>query len=342
MERKNIVIDYIRERIESGEWKKGDKIKSENILSKELGVSRVTVREALSVLAEENLIEKHHGSGTFVKNGAKKYVVILINEDRIMSLLEMMYKYYVDRLKKKLSEMGFIPMVFIFQENNLKLEEYINVPVNETFAVIYFDSIKDMPLDIYRLNQVPIIICGSVSPLEVPSVYISNILYVHSIIELIKKHKYKNVLVFSYNLAPRNDRLWMVSNYYLMEYIRNNYDLCELNFRPNERKIREAVKNKLNSLTEKPDVIVFFDDTIYKYSSLIFEKYKNIFENTDIISHINKQQDYMFPFPVCRVEIDLDLVVDRTVMLVNNISKGNVLESYELIPEIKGEEYLKS
>src|SRR4029079_11569906 len=56
----------ISQRITRGEYAAGTQLPSESELSRELGVSRVTVREALRVLAQENVVVKVQGRGTFV------------------------------------------------------------------------------------------------------------------------------------------------------------------------------------------------------------------------------------------------------------------------------------
>src|SRR5437588_1923867 len=60
----------ITQRISRGEYPSGSQLPSESELSRELGVSRVTVREALRVLAQENLLVKAQGRGTFVAENA--------------------------------------------------------------------------------------------------------------------------------------------------------------------------------------------------------------------------------------------------------------------------------
>lgn len=60
------VIDRLKSDIEKGIFKENDKLPSEFELSKSLGVSRATLREALRLLEEENVIVRRHGVGTFV------------------------------------------------------------------------------------------------------------------------------------------------------------------------------------------------------------------------------------------------------------------------------------
>ncbi|MDD6466578.1 MAG: GntR family transcriptional regulator [Erysipelotrichaceae bacterium] len=60
------VKDYILSHIESGVYQVGQMIDSELVLADRLQVSRVTVRDAIRDLVEENILEKEHGRGTFV------------------------------------------------------------------------------------------------------------------------------------------------------------------------------------------------------------------------------------------------------------------------------------
>ncbi|MDQ4123369.1 MAG: GntR family transcriptional regulator [Acidobacteriota bacterium] len=58
--------NVLREKIASGAFSPGDRLPTESELIKQYGVSRITVRQALGTLAEEGLIERQQGRGTFV------------------------------------------------------------------------------------------------------------------------------------------------------------------------------------------------------------------------------------------------------------------------------------
>ncbi len=60
------VFEQLKEQILNNEWKKGEKIPSENELAALLGVSRVTVRNALQKLTSLGLIETRFGEGSFI------------------------------------------------------------------------------------------------------------------------------------------------------------------------------------------------------------------------------------------------------------------------------------
>jgi GntR family transcriptional regulator len=56
----------IRTRIQSGEWKVGQRIPSERSLSASLNVSRATVRQGIENLVKEGVLRREQGRGTFV------------------------------------------------------------------------------------------------------------------------------------------------------------------------------------------------------------------------------------------------------------------------------------
>ena len=60
------IADKLRARISSGNLKAGDQIPVEGALCDEFGVSRITVRRAVSELVKEGILEKRQGKGTFV------------------------------------------------------------------------------------------------------------------------------------------------------------------------------------------------------------------------------------------------------------------------------------
>lgn len=60
------VIEHLKKNIDAGVFKENEKLPSEFELSRTLGVSRATLREALRVLEEEKVIVRKHGVGTFV------------------------------------------------------------------------------------------------------------------------------------------------------------------------------------------------------------------------------------------------------------------------------------
>lgn len=60
------VAQGLEQRIQSGDLRRGSALPAERELASHLHVSRVTVRQALALLAQQGLLTRKHGSGTFV------------------------------------------------------------------------------------------------------------------------------------------------------------------------------------------------------------------------------------------------------------------------------------
>ncbi|CAH1652623.1 MULTISPECIES: GntR family transcriptional regulator [unclassified Chelatococcus] len=93
----------LRDRIVSGEERPQSRLPSEPALAEQHGVSRVTVRRALDKLADEGLIERRPGSGTFV-NGSKANFPITADFANLLSHLVEMGR----RTEVKLLSFGYV------------------------------------------------------------------------------------------------------------------------------------------------------------------------------------------------------------------------------------------
>ena len=63
------IYEYLLQEISTGKIKPGDRIPSEKDLCAVFGVSRITGKKALEMLAENRLISRHRGRGSFVSGG---------------------------------------------------------------------------------------------------------------------------------------------------------------------------------------------------------------------------------------------------------------------------------
>lgn len=104
------LADLIKNKIENGEIKPGEKLPSESEMVKEHGVARLTVREALSRLVNDGLVEKHHGKGTFCKNN--------LPPKNIDVILDMSDYYFIPFYMQSISN--------VLEQNNCNLVVYDN------------------------------------------------------------------------------------------------------------------------------------------------------------------------------------------------------------------------
>jgi GntR family transcriptional repressor for pyruvate dehydrogenase complex len=89
------VFEQIKSAIENEELKPGSKLPTERELVKQLGVSRVPIREALKLLANVGLIETRQGGGSYVCSALKSRVqdpldmLIKNNTEKLFELVEV-------------------------------------------------------------------------------------------------------------------------------------------------------------------------------------------------------------------------------------------------------------
>lgn len=87
------IHDRLKEEIQQGVWKVGDRLPSERELSVKFGVSRMTLRQAIQTLADEGIIERKIGSGTYVArekvqekmSGTTSFTEIMESQQRVPS-----------------------------------------------------------------------------------------------------------------------------------------------------------------------------------------------------------------------------------------------------------------
>jgi GntR family transcriptional repressor for pyruvate dehydrogenase complex len=79
-----VVVEQIRDLIEMGQLKPGDKLPTERSLAEQLGISRSSVREALSALEVLGVIQSRQGLGNYVANNLSSE----LPEDQFEELIE--------------------------------------------------------------------------------------------------------------------------------------------------------------------------------------------------------------------------------------------------------------
>ena len=62
------IHDQIKKDIDEHRWAIGERLPSERDLAEQFEVSRMTLRQAISLLVEEGVLERRVGSGTFVSS----------------------------------------------------------------------------------------------------------------------------------------------------------------------------------------------------------------------------------------------------------------------------------
>ncbi|MBI5278742.1 MAG: GntR family transcriptional regulator [Burkholderiales bacterium] len=85
------MADLMRRRIERGHWPHGHRLPSLEALMSEFGVARVTVRQAVDLLARDGLVSPQRGRGTFVTGAPRREQVI-----SVVTTLDELARMYTD------------------------------------------------------------------------------------------------------------------------------------------------------------------------------------------------------------------------------------------------------
>jgi DNA-binding LacI/PurR family transcriptional regulator len=122
------IKEALRERIASGFFKAGAAIPKECDLAKELGVSRKTTRRAILELAEQGLLERIRGKGTYVRSsfapqatGRKKTIGIATTQDPLGSI-SIYYSRILQGVFKGAADAG---MLLSWQQISTPYEEFV-------------------------------------------------------------------------------------------------------------------------------------------------------------------------------------------------------------------------
>ena len=156
-----VVIEQIKEKIKDGQLEPGERLPSETAFAKELGVSRNTLREALRILEEENIIIRKHGVGTFVN----KQPVFSGGIEELFSITDMIER----EGKKPGTEILFTGYVDPHSDDVKEL----NMEKNEqVFLVKRVRTADETPL-VYCIDKIPANLLGKKYKLNQESILLS-------------------------------------------------------------------------------------------------------------------------------------------------------------------------
>ncbi len=154
---KDQVFEQLKNQILKRVWLPGTKIPSENVLVEELGVSRVSIRGAVQMLASLGLVETRHGGGTFVREYKGE---IFLNP--LFPMLALEATDIFDVLEyRKIIETGTVAMVAekADEKTIATLELAYEKMVRESSDVHRFASADlDFHLELAKATRNPIII----------------------------------------------------------------------------------------------------------------------------------------------------------------------------------------
>lgn len=158
--------EEIKDKIEKGYFKRGEKLPSEAEMVKQYGIGRLTIREALSHLVKEGYVEKQHGKGTFCigtpLNARKLSVEVLLNSSD-----HYFIPYYMRGISDVLTNNSCDFVFYDTKDNTKKIIEILETILDKDTSgiiiqaapdIIFFPKLLDELLRKFRLKGIPYII----------------------------------------------------------------------------------------------------------------------------------------------------------------------------------------
>lgn len=136
------VIDQIKEMINEGTLKKGDKLPSERDLVEQLQISRTSIREALRSLEVIGLIECRQGEGNFIKESFENNlfeplsIIYMLEGSKQQEIWELRMIIEVEAAglaAKRITDEQLEELKEIMQNFNSSEDENINAEIDKQF-----------------------------------------------------------------------------------------------------------------------------------------------------------------------------------------------------------------
>ena len=163
------IVTDIKEQVANGVLLPGSKIKSENELSEEYGLSRQTVRHSIAVLEEDGLVRRVKGSGTYITDNAltdrsnrKKVAVVTTYVNNYI------FPQMIQHMEKVLADSGYMVQIYFTYNRISKEREILEgiIEADEVAGIIieatksnlpnpnlkYFEKMKQMHIPVLFIN----------------------------------------------------------------------------------------------------------------------------------------------------------------------------------------------
>jgi GntR family transcriptional regulator len=168
----------LRHRIHSGLYPPGTQIPSEHELSRELAVSRVTLREALRELVREHLLVKVQGKGTFVASNPPK------------RLARVRYTGFLEELQERVRKLRVVDVDVAQTPATAELKStlQLDAATAEVTVIRRLRLIDDEPFS-YTLNYLPTEIAARIRVKDLYSLPLLKILQEDLKIPIVRAHE---------------------------------------------------------------------------------------------------------------------------------------------------------
>jgi DNA-binding LacI/PurR family transcriptional regulator/DNA-binding transcriptional regulator YhcF (GntR family) len=303
----------------------GMKLDSEAQLAAQFGVSVMTLRQAMSILAHEGLIERRQGSGTYVVDTrAKRHVAImsLAAEDLPDSSFQLRVENLLGPI---LQRRGYRFRFYVWMDTpeGIVCPDFVQEASQDRISGAVFVAMHaDPAMPILLKKKIPFLLTTEIDP---PGVAIDHAQMV------------RDGTRYLLDRGCRRIALMQWSQYQLDRLTRPAFNsvLAERGLKPDPSWIRTTVspaipgagweqfRNIWNARKEKPDGLLVTDDVMFRDVAMgILGMGIRVPEQLQVVTHANKGAGISCPFPVATLEVDpreyAEELATMLIQFVNN------------------------
>lgn len=342
MNKKQIVYNYIKNKIDSSVWGYNTVCPSENRLCKDLNVSRITVRNAIRDLKEDGYLYSHQGMGTFVKKDSascsKKYIVLLVNRNN-KSKIHSVINYISEKVINEIESKGYKALVFD-NYHKPEFEKQCDMYINDIvgcISVLVPYNIKN-----YFLNHKKPLVSLLTNHFDsTPCVMIDYTSFFTKFLAYIKQKKYKKILIFSLKQNILYKYAQKIILYGIESYL-SRYDLHTFPESQTHTLRADVFIKTMKKLDYIPDAVLFFDETLYSVSKPYFSSYDSVLKKTHILTHSSGALEIDSEYKTTLLEFNMDRLVKEGINLLFRLINKEFIKEWNIniepdVIEVKSE-----
>lgn len=307
----------LRDAIMRGRWAVGERMPSEEELLAELGVSRTTLRDALNALANEGLITRKHGSGTYVAKDIKTAIIALVSTAEALSSPQGFFHRHMFKEAGRLAhDAGYRSVLSVgngltFEELKSSMLLFEKSTLKDTVGVISSTTLGPLE-DELRQENVPVVYLGHIIPDGRYNVIIDINASADMAVQMLKSHGYHDFALmrtdYSRSGLPGIKLEWQMHEdmrrMHLDAVDGDESRLISVEWTPSFDNAYDAFKEWW-AKPDHPNSIFFFDDALCDVSlRAIHELGIDVPGELAIISIGNIERQYRFSIPLTCIGID--------------------------------------
>lgn len=340
------IAEVLRDEIRS-KYKPGDRLEPESRQAKRFGVSIVTVREAMLRLSQEGLIERRHGSGTYVLEPPKQMqrVAVLVSDHYLVTRPSYFFLRITQCIQQQLNERGIAVQIHLLphptpEGTESGLSAWLDRHYGDSDfdgAVAIYGGQPDLLIERIEKRGTPLVASGGGYPFSVST-------STHNMVRdgtehLITAGRTRLALLqigspqteaprAGYFLRPFLEALEAADLPFRKEWVCGSVDFHQ----PGSG--WEQFQALWQHGDEKPDGLLICDDTIYREASAaILALDIQVPEDLLVVTHYNRGSDLFFPFPTVRLENDPEeFAATVSEMLIRRMRGEPVPETHVTVP----------